>query len=118
AWSGRSRTLQDFAADWPEMLLFGNDKASKDSVYAALVTPSFLPMLRVRPALGRGFVADDARRGAPAVAMLGDSLWRAQFGGDPHVVGRQVIVAGVSRTIIGVVPPGVDVPVQAGWAGS
>jgi len=113
-WAARSRTLEDFAADEAYMQPFGADSALRDSVFTGGVTPSFLPLLRVRPSLGRGFTAADAERGAPPVALLGDSLWRAQFGADPHVVGRQVVVDGVSRTIIGVVPPGVNVPVQGG----
>lgn len=113
-WATRSRTLEDFAADWAYMRPFGADTAVHDSVFTGAVTPSFLPLLRVRPSLGRGFTAADAQRGSPPVALLGDSLWRARFGRDSHVVGRQVVVDGVSRTIIGVVPPGVNVPVQAG----
>ena len=113
-WAARARNLEDFAADVAHMRPFGADTAVHDSVFTGAVTPSFLPLLRVRPSLGRGFIAADAQRGAPAVALLGDSLWRTRFGGDPRVVGRQVVVDGVSRTIIGVVPPGVNVPVQGG----
>lgn len=110
-WAARSRTLEDFAAENRSTYAIG-DGAARDSVAVTLVTPSFLPMLRVRPALGRGFTTDDARRGAPAVALIGDAAWRERFGGARDVIGRSVTINGVPRTIVGVVPPAVGLPVQ------
>lgn len=116
-WAARSRTLEDFAAfQWGEHAL--GDAASQgsvpDSVGGALATPSFLSLLRIKPSLGRGFTAADARRGAPPVVLLGDSLWRSRFAASPEVIGRSVRVDGVSRTVVGVLPPGLGDPVNDG----
>jgi putative ABC transport system permease protein len=109
-WATRSRTLEEFAAyDWQHWPVGG---PSVDTVPVASVTPSFLPMLRVRPSLGRGFSDDDARRGAPAVAILSDSLWQAQFGGDPRVIGKSILVNGQARAIVGVLPRRVEPPAE------
>lgn len=72
---------------------------------SANVAPSLFRVYRVRPALGRAFSPDEARTGAPVV-LLGDALWRARFGADPRVLGRQVELNGVPSTIIGVMPRG------------
>jgi predicted permease len=106
----RSRTLDEFAAyDWRNWPV-GVPPA--DTVAVASVTPSFLPMLRVRPSIGRGLTDDDARRDAPPVAILSDSLWQAQFGGDPRVIGKSILVNGQARAIVGVLPRRVEPPAE------
>ena len=61
-------------------------------------------VMGVGPLLGRTPTAEDARPGAEPVAVLGSRFWQRQFGGDPNVVGRQLRLNDVSRTIIGVMP--------------
>lgn len=69
------------------------------------VSEDFFEVLGVPPSLGRSFSeADDA------AVVLGNSLWRSRFGGDPSVVGRTAVVDGAPRTIIGVMPPSFDFP--------
>ena len=66
------------------------------------VTPEVLPLLGVKPALGRVFAAgtEDA-----SAVVLSHGLWQSQFGGDPAVLGRTVNLNGAPFTIIGVMPP-------------
>jgi len=109
--SARSRTLEEFAAVTRERYRIGTDP-EEPAVAAASVTPSFLPMLRVPPVLGRGFTADDARPGAPPVVMIGYPMWQLRFAGARDVVGRVVSVNGTARTIVGVLPDRVDVPMS------
>jgi putative ABC transport system permease protein len=114
-WAERPRTIEDVAAiAWRQKAPpVGVHRDGPDgSLGIARVTPSFLPLLRVRPALGRGFTPDDARPGAPAVALLGEGLWRSRYGSDPGVIGRAIYVDGLPRTIVGVVPRAVNVPTQ------
>lgn len=67
-----------------------------------------LPTLRVQPALGRNFTAqEDQPHGAPVV-MLYHGLWLRRFGGDPSVIGKTLLVEGVAHTIVGVLPAGFD----------
>jgi predicted permease len=67
-------------------------------------------MLGKAPLLGRNFAADDGRADAPRTAMLSYGLWRALFGGDRTVLGRQVTLDGDPYTIIGVMPPDFHFP--------
>jgi predicted permease len=109
-WSARSRTLDEFAAyTWSD---YPVRAAKTDTVAVASVTPSFLPMLRVHPSLGRGFTDDDARRGAPLVAILADSVWQTEFGGNPNAIGRSITVNGKAYAIIGVLPSQVGAPAE------
>src|SRR3954464_10828904 len=70
----------------------------------AAVSADLFPTLRVQPMLGRPFAAGDDPDGAPGTLLLSYRLWRTQFGGDPTVVGRQVLLDAAPYTIIGVMP--------------
>ena len=71
------------------------------------VTPEVLPLLGVKPALGRLFAP--GTEDADAV-VLSDGLWRSQFGGDAAVLGRKIRLDGNAYTVIGVMPPGFYFP--------
>jgi hypothetical protein len=60
--------------------------------------------------LGRVLGADDERSGAPGVVVIGHDLWRAQFGGDPDIVGRPVLIGSAPFSVVGVMPPGFRFP--------
>ncbi|HTK54022.1 MAG TPA: ABC transporter permease [Gemmatimonadaceae bacterium] len=109
AWAARSRTVEDLVATESNMVRIGAD-STEPLVPGASVTPSFLILLRTPPALGRGFTADDARKGASPVAMIGYGFWRTHYGGAMDVVGRPITVNGVQRTIVGVTASHVRIP--------
>ncbi len=72
----------------------------------ARTTAGFLSMLGVPLVLGRSFApGEDGPRGSPIV-VISYGFWQRWFGGDPHVVGRTLIVDGANRTVIGVLPRG------------
>jgi predicted permease len=75
----------------------------------ARVTTEFLNVLEIYPALGRGFQAGDDRPGNE-VAILSDKSWRGLFQSDHAVVGKRVVLDGVSHTVIGVMPAGFEFP--------
>jgi len=71
----------------------------------ARVSAEFFPMLGVKPVVGRVFLPEEDRPGAPRVVMLHYNQWQKRFGGDPEIVGRQLTLNGYSHTVIGVLPP-------------
>lgn len=81
-----------------------------ERVPSLLVSEDFFPALGVRMALGRAFTDHENRRGGPEAIVISDGLWRRRYGGDSSIVGRQVVVNGESRTVVGVLPPGVEFP--------
>jgi putative ABC transport system permease protein len=73
-------------------------------------------LLGVKPALGRDFAyEDDGPDGGPngRLLMLSDATWKKRFGGDPAIVGRSMTVNGQTFTVVGVMPPGFQFPIQA-----
>ena len=68
------------------------------------VTPSLLPLLGIKPVLGRSFAADEDRPGSAKIAMIGEGLWKRRFGGDPAVVGRHLTLNSIDHTVIGIAP--------------
>ena len=84
---------------------------SVEPIAAAEMTASAFRLARVAPLLGRALVEDDERPGAPAVAIIGHSLWQRRFRADPRVVGRSVRLGIEPSTIVGVMPEGFAFPV-------
>ncbi len=71
------------------------------------VSHEFLHVLGLAPALGRGFLPDDDRPGGNNnVVLITDELWRSRFAADPAIVGRDIVLDEVPRTVIGVLPRG------------
>jgi len=68
------------------------------------VTDAVLPMLGVKPALGRLFTKGDDSPGTPETVILTAAYWRTRFGGDPSVIGRGIRLDGRPREIVGVLP--------------
>ena len=86
------------------------DANGAERIRGAQITYDFTRVLRVAPVLGRSFTKDEDRPGAAPVVLLGEALWRERFGADPNVLGRTLRLDGVSRTIIGVMPPEASFP--------
>jgi putative ABC transport system permease protein len=72
---------------------------------AGLVTGGFFRTLGAQPLLGRVITEEDDRRGGPFVVVLGHAMWQRQFGGDPGVVGKTIMLSGNSYAVVGVMPP-------------
>jgi hypothetical protein len=69
------------------------------------VSGEAFPTLGVTPAVGRLFGPADDQRGCSPTVVLNDAFWRAQFGGDPSVIGRTLIILERPVPIIGVTAP-------------
>jgi putative ABC transport system permease protein len=69
------------------------------------VTPGFFHTLGAPLLLGRDFYEEEAETGRHRVAVLSHRLWRTTFGGDPNIVGRQIVLDGAPWTIVGVARP-------------
>ena len=111
----QSRTLEDVAliGQWAPVLR-GTDRATV--VSGALVSPNFFHALGGGALLGRTLVtADSDSRGN--VVVLSDGLWRTRFGGDSGIVGRQIVLDGAARTVVGVVAARLAYPLHTDvWA--
>jgi len=74
-------------------------------VMGLMVSADFFSLLGVNAAKGRVFLPEeDQGRGAHPVAVASYNAWQGMFGGDPAIVGRQVLLNGQNYSIIGVTP--------------
>jgi putative ABC transport system permease protein len=88
--------------------LTGDDNPER--VRGSRVTASLMPLLGIAPQIGRAFTPDEDVSGGAPVVILSDGLWRRRYGGDPSIVGRQIQVDGVPRTVVGVMPRATALP--------
>ena len=70
----------------------------------ARVSASFLPLLGVKPLLGRNFRPEEEEVGHDHVVILSHALWQSRFDGDPNIIGQLLTIDGEPFTIIGVLP--------------
>jgi len=70
------------------------------------VSSHFFDVFRIRPALGRTFVEGEDQPGRDHVAVINNALWESEFGADPGVIGRTIMLDGEPTTVIGVLPKG------------
>jgi len=105
-------TLSDVAEfHYMYFILLGQGDAQR--VSAGVVSSNFFAVIGVTPILGRGFLPNEERAGAPGVIVLSHQYWRAHFGADTRVVGRQVEMNDRVHTIVGVLPPLPSFPNEA-----
>jgi MacB-like periplasmic core domain len=76
------------------------------------VSGTLFDVLGVRAALGRTLMPGDEPSAQPEVAVITDAAWRQRFGSDPRVIGRALVLEGMPRTIVGVLPPDFRLPTE------
>lgn len=69
------------------------------------VSPEFFSTLGISPIIGRTFTEEELTFQTDSVAILTDAYWRQHFNADVNVIGREVRVNGLSKKIIGILPP-------------
>lgn len=112
----RYELLRDHSQTFESIAVWANDNLNltghgePKQVPVARVSPNFFSTLGVQPQLGRTFTEEEGRAEGQPVVMISDSMWRNQFGGDEHVVGRTVTLDTVPNVIVGVLPAEVQFP--------
>ncbi len=109
-WCAGQQSFTDLALSRQDTFNLSDPAHAPEHLLGGVVTANFLSILRVRPALGRDFTAAEDTPGGPKAVLLGDALWRRRFDADPGVVGKRVLLDGVLREVVGVLPPTVQYP--------
>jgi predicted permease len=121
-WQQRSHSLREVAfhqlAGDLGHLDFLEGKSGATQVRAPRISGNLIPMLGMRPALGRGF-SEAPESGAVRAEdehtiLLSDSIWRDAYGADPAILGKVVRLSGQPYAVIGVMPRGFSFPLSAG----
>lgn len=104
-WKAQNQTFEDMAAlSWGNYAL--TEEGEPEKVESQEVTANFFGLLGVKPVLGRTFTPEEDRPGTNRVVLVSHGLWQRRFGGDPALVGKELLLDGRKHTVLGVMPPG------------
>jgi predicted permease len=104
-WRDQSHSFEAMGgADWWSPNITNND--SPEHLFALKVTQNLLPMLGVKPLLGRLFIRGEDQEGADHEVILSHGLWQRRFNRDPTIVGKPIILNGEAYIVVGVMPLG------------
>src|SRR5262249_4160847 len=107
-WRQENRSFEDMAAfERRTYNLTGVGDALR--VQGAAATASLFKVWNLAAVRGRVFDDADDRPGAQPVAMLSHGFWARQFGSDPAVVGRTMVLNGRPHLVVGVLPPAIEI---------
>ncbi len=82
------------------------EKGNTRRAFAALVSSNYFSVLGVAPIHGRAFLPEEEKPDTGAhVAIISYSLWK-KHGGNPALLGSQLLINGRSFTVVGVMPKG------------
>ena len=101
------KTFDDLAAQYGTAPLHVATSDQGFDVIGAVASASYFSVLRLQPAAGRFFTAEeDQVPERNPVAVVSYKVWRDRFGGDGRAIGTDVRINGTSFTVIGVAPEG------------
>ena len=109
----RNNVLQYIAAvsSWSATFIGQFDA---EQVSGSGVSWQYFRALGVRPAIGRDFEKEDDINTGPQRVIISHDLFMRRFGGDRGMIGKEIDVNGIQRTLIGVMPPGFEDVVEPG----
>lgn len=111
-WQTQNGSFEQMAAyGFTSFNVGGGDRP--EAIKGSAIAPDFFSILRTAPALGRTFSPEEDRPGQGHVVVLGNTLWRDHFAGDPGIIGRDILLDSQPYTVIGVMPPKFKFP---SWA--
>jgi putative ABC transport system permease protein len=86
------------------------------SVHVVKASAEFFDVIAIKPVIGRTFSREDEQAGGGPggfKVIISDNSWRQYFGADPNVIGRTVELNRQLHTVIGVMPPRFQYPIQS-----
>ncbi len=106
-WAQHQQVFSGMAAATSEGAGYNLELAGQpEYVRGQRVSVGLFPVLGVRPAAGRWFLAGEDQRGGPPAVIISWALWQRRFGGSPDAIGRIIPLNGGSYPIVGVLPSG------------
>jgi putative ABC transport system permease protein len=106
-WRDRNRVFEHIAVLRPGSFTL-TSLSEPQRVSGVAVVSSAFDVVGVEPLLGRVLLPDD--QVSPSVVVLSHELWRTALGESADVVGTSLDIDGSPFTIVGVMPPGFDIP--------
>jgi putative ABC transport system permease protein len=110
-WKSRNHVFEEMGAyAGASVNLTGT--AEPERIRGARVSATLFNLLGVAPEVGRAFLEDEDQPGQPRVVIIGNKLWKRNFGGDRELIGRTITLNNQDYTVIGVMPAGFELPLN------
>jgi predicted permease len=105
-----NRTVEGIGAYYTTAVNITGSEGDAERIPAGVLTADVFSLLGVDAGIGRPFTADEDQPTAPRVAVLGYDFWRRRYGGDPDILGSDVMINGRPRTVVGIMRPDFKLP--------
>jgi predicted permease len=110
-WRSQSHGFEGMSAyGYGRYTLTGSGQPESIRVVAA--TSGFFSILHAQPLLGRSFLDGDVEPGRDHEVVLSYGFWSSHFGSNPNIVGKNIQLNGQAYTVVGVMKPGFEFPVD------
>lgn len=108
-WRAQNQSFENIGVyRWWSANLTGNDQPER--LQGFLVSASLLDTIGLKPMLGRNFNADEEQLGKDNVAILSYGVWQRRFAADANIIGQTILLNGVKRQVVGVLPANINFP--------
>jgi predicted permease len=104
-WRRESRSFTDIGATRSDDFNF-TGTGEPEHLSGEYVSASLFPVLGVTPFMGRSFLPQKDRQGAPCAVMIGYGFWKVRLGADPNILGKVLTLNAMSCAVVGVLPSG------------
>ena len=112
-WRAASRTFSGMTLVQNGTMIISGDEPLPESYPGGFISANAFDVIAVKTQLGRGFLPEDDKEGAPPVALISGGIWRTRYASDPAIIGKAVRVNTIPATIVGVMPDGFKWPFQS-----
>ncbi len=111
-WRAQTKTFQGLAGFSGMPMVVTDSSTAPEGFNGYRLTANTFSLIGQKPLVGRDFLPEEDRPGAPAVCIIGYSVWESRYGRDPNVLGRNVRINEAPAIIVGVMPQGMKFPVN------
>jgi putative ABC transport system permease protein len=110
-WQKQSRTMSSIAAYFDGSVNLETDQGA-ERLDCGMITESLIPTLGMQPILGRNFLPEEDRPGAPPTVILSHRFWKQRYAEDRAIAGKSIRLDGKDYRIAGVLPEHFRIPVE------
>ncbi len=107
----QARLFEDFASLRDTQYNITGD-GPPEALIASVNTYNLFSLLGVKPVIGDTWPQSHEGQRVFAI-VIGYDVWQNRFGGDPNIVGKNITLDTAPYTVLGVMPPGFNFPLNA-----